>query len=527
MSERQLFQFPGGVHLPHWKSLSDGQALTRMPVPEILIISLQEYAGETVRPTVTTGDQVCKGDLLAEPASPSGVPVHASSSGIVTALEHRPAPGLDRAPCVVLRTDGLDRWTSARPAPMPDPLAASPEQLLERIRACGVVGLGGAGFPTAFKLDTARKADVRQLIINGIECESCITCDDRLLRERAADVVSGIRIVRHILQAAQTVIALEEDRIEARKALEQALLDLGETDIEVVAVPVIYPAGGERQLIRTLTGQEVPAHGLPVDIGMVCQNVGTAAAVHRGVVLGEPLISRVVTVTGPGVREPRNLEVPIGTPVSDVIRAVGGYGENVSRLIMGGPMMGIALDNDDLPVTKATNCLLAGDHAMLPAPGPSMPCIRCGACSDACPAGLLPQQLFWYARSGDLDQLREHQLSACIECGACDYVCPSHIPLVRHFRESKAAIQQHEQQRQRAELARQRYILRQERLERERMETEERRRRKKEALRQHKHQPDSVHADNTADPRKAAIQAAIERARKKKTERPDGHADDN
>ncbi|MEX0871293.1 MAG: electron transport complex subunit RsxC, partial [Aquisalimonadaceae bacterium] len=516
MSARQLFRFSGGLHLPNLKDLSDHQPLRSLPVPEFLVIPLVDYTGEALHPAVAQGDSVGKGDILGDPVSGRGVPVRAGSSGTVTALEPRAVAGREQALCVVLRTDGLDTWSASRPQAIDTPLTATAEELLERIRQCGVVGLGGAGFPTADKIAAARRFGVRTLIINGVECEPCITCDDRLLRERAAEVVSGIGILRHILGAEQTLIALEEDRTEAPAAIQQALRDCADDTTGVVTVPVVYPAGSERQLILTLTGQEVPAAGLPIDIGMVCQNAGTAAAVHRAVVLGEPQISRIVTVTGPGVRDPRNLEVLIGTAMAELIQAAGGYAEGVNRLIMGGPMMGLALPDDTLPVTWATNCLLADDGTILPETDTVMPCIRCGACANACPATLLPQQLYWYARDADLEQLRNHHLPDCLECGACDYVCPSHIPLVDHFRAGKAAIRQQDQERQRADLARERYQFRQQRLEMQEQDLQERRRRKKDALRQNRPDPESLPAngpDPATDPRKAAIQAAIARAR--------------
>lgn len=520
MNAHALFPFPGGLRLPQWKSLSDHRPLKRVSLPETLTIPLSGYGRRPVRPLVKPGDSVSKGDPLTDPAEPGIAPVHASSSGLVAMIEQRPTPDGEPVTSVVLRTDGRDERGQSRFKPIDNLLSTSADTLLERIRACGVVGLGGAGFPTAVKLSAARRAGVRTLVINAVECEPCMTCDDRLLRERADDVVSGIRILAHLLGTEQTLVALEEDREEAFNALTRALQAVDDRTVRVVPVPPAYPAGSERQLILALTGREVPAGGLPVDMGVICQNVGTVAAVHSAVTLGEPQTQRIVTVTGPGVRHPCNLLVPIGTPLSHVIHAAGGYTDTVTCLIMGGPMMGIPLPHDDFPVTSATNCLLAVDAATHTASARAMPCIRCGDCARVCPSALLPQQLYWHAQSDDLDGLRDHHLPDCIECGACDYVCPSHLPLTRIFRESKAAIREQDRAHRKAEEARERYELRRERLERQQRDMEERRRSKKEALQRRLTQPQ---AD---DPRKAAIRAAIERAKRKKATHTDGQADE-
>ncbi|MDX1697947.1 MAG: electron transport complex subunit RsxC, partial [Thiohalobacterales bacterium] len=328
-----------------------------------------------------------------------------------------------------------------------------------------------------------------------------------LLRERSADVIAGTRILQHILQPAHTVIAIEADMPEAGAALRSALAASGAQDIRLVEVPAIYPTGGERQLIKVLTNREVPSQGLPPDIGIICQNVGTTAAVHYAVNEGRALTSRIVTVTGDGIREPGNLEVLIGTPLRDVIAAAGGYRGTVSRLLIGGPMMGHAVHSDEVPVIKTTNCVLAVTADTMPLPPAEQPCIRCSKCTEACPADLLPQQLYWHARSGNYDAAQDLGLFDCIECGCCAHVCPSHIPLVQYYRHAKTTIWAQERQKKAADIARRRHEARLARLERIKQERQARLAEKKQAV---------AGKGDGDDARKAAIQAALQRVQRKK-----------
>jgi electron transport complex protein RnfC len=364
--------------------------------------------------------------------------VHASISGTVTHVEPRLVAGVpEPVPCVVIRgNDRDDRW----PGYPPDPGAAErpAAHLLQQIASGGLTGLGGALFPTARKLAAAGGAPL--LLLNGAECEPYISCDDILLRERADRVVAGARILLAALGALRCVIAVKTDMPAARLALYAALQAAGDPRLGMSVVTAKYPAGGERQLIELVLGREVPAGGRPADVGTVCQNVATAAAVADLFLLGQPLTSRIVTVSGGAVRSPRNIEARIGTPVADLVALAGGYQGEPRRLIMGGPMMGVALASDDLPITSATNCLIAVTAAELGGEVSEMPCIRCGDCVEACPAGLLPQELLAAARTGNLAGLAGLGVNECIECGACDYVCPSHIPLTRHFIGGKAAL---------------------------------------------------------------------------------------
>jgi electron transport complex protein RnfC len=500
----RLYRFNGGLHLAGHRAISLGQPIRAVGIPRQLVLPLQQHIGEPAECHVRAGDRVLAGDVLAAPVGTVSAPVHAPASGTVSAIEPRPVshPSGIPATCIVIDTDGED---ATGPALTPvDYCNIDPAELVERIRQAGIVGLGGAGFPTGVKLD--HRVDIELLLINGAECEPWIACDQGLMTERAAEVIAGIRILQHILRPQHCVLAIEDDMPAAGQALRTALAGAGDSGIRLVEVPAIYPTGGERQLIRVLTGREVPSQGLPADIGIICQNVGTAAAVYHAVSTGRPLLSRIVTVTGDGIRSPGNFETLIGTPVSDVVAAAGGYSKSVARLLIGGPMMGYAVHSDAVPVIKTTNCILAVTAESMPLPPPAEPCIRCGKCTEACPADLLPQELYWFARSGNHDTAQEFGLFDCIECGCCAYVCPSHIPLVQYYRHAKTAIWADEKQKKAADIARRRHEARLARLERIKQE------------RQAKRQRAITGTGEGDDPRKAAIQAALERVRQKKAQ---------
>jgi len=501
------YRFHGGLVLPGHRELTATVPIAPAGIPPQLVLPLLQHIGEPAEALVKPGDTVRAGEMIARPVGTVSAPVHASSSGTVVAVEPRPVPHPSGLPanCIVIETDGRDQWLETASG-LPDYQAVEPRVLLERIREAGIVGLGGAGFPTRVKLTSGKQA-IETLIINGAECEPYITCDERLLREHAAEVIEGVRILQHIVQPRSCAIAVEDSMPEAEDALRDALEALQETAISVTRIPTIYPTGGERQLIKVLTGCEVPSQGLPADIGIICQNVGTAAAVYAAVCKGEPLLSRIVTVAGRGVLSPKNLEVRIGTPLGHLVSACGGYTQDVERLLIGGPMMGYAVNSDAVPVIKTTNCILAVTREEMPVPPPAQPCIRCGKCTEVCPADLLPQQLYWYARSGNYDAAQDYDLFDCIECGCCAYVCPSHIPLVQHYRHAKTEIWAQEKQKKKSDLARQRHEARLERLERIKQERAEKMASKKQALSQ---------AGGGPDPKQAAIQAALERVKRKK-----------
>ncbi len=410
-----------------------------------VVIPVDQCLGLAAAPLVTVGQSVAVSQPIAAAGSTSGTAgpcVHASISGIVTGLERRPVAGRDTTDrlCVLVDGDGRDETLAADDNPV-EPLPVSPDDICAQIAAAGIVGLGGALFSTAAKLGSGRPIDT--LIINGAECEPYITCDEILMRTRAMHVLRGVRIMQHALGATQTVIAVESNMPEARAAIFDAIEAAGHDDMHVCVVTAKYPAGGERQLTELIMGREVPEYGLPADIGIVCHNVGTAAAVADLFDRGRPLISRIVTVTGHGVADPGNFEVRIGTPIRDLLAFAGRHDEPAGRIIMGGPMMGWALPGDSLPVTKATNCLIVMQPGDIVPDAPEMPCIRCGECVIACPARLLPQELLIAARRHDMDGLQALGIDACIECGCCDYVCPSQIRLTDRLIAAKAAHAQH------------------------------------------------------------------------------------
>ncbi|WP_038051247.1 electron transport complex subunit RsxC [Thioalkalivibrio sp. ALJ1] len=511
----QLHRFHGGLKLADATDASTRDPVLVMGVPSRLVIPMGQHIGEAAEPCVAVGDHVSKGQRIGQSKGYIAAHVHAPTSGeVVEITDHAvPHPSGLSAPCVILHSDGHDDWGDSRMEPWLDWDTRDPRRLRQRIRDAGIVGLGGAAFPTAVKMNPRAGQHIHTLIVNGAECEPYISADDMLLRTAPDAVFEGIRIVAHLLNVEGVLFAVEDNMPEAMRALTETLPDELRSLIRLVSVPSIYPTGGERQLIKVLTGQEVPSGGLPADIGMVCNNPGTFKAICDAVIQGRPLLSRIVTVTGPGVQHPRNVEALLGTPFADVIEAAGGYAEGVDRLIMGGPMMGFAVHDDAIPVIKGTNCLLATRPQDTPPPGPLMPCIRCGECAAACPAQLLPQQLYWQAKAKDFDAIQDYGLFDCIECGCCAHVCPSNIPLVQYYRYAKHEIWAREKERQKSDLARERYEFRQERIEREEKEKAERMAKKRAAVKK------KEGGEGGGDEKQAAIQAALERARAKKAAR--------
>lgn len=475
----KLWNFHGGVHLDGQKQESGRAPLAVARLPERLIFPLQQRNGEDSKPVVAPGDQVLKGQVIARDDNPVIPPIHASSSGVVRAIEQLPLPhpsGLSGL-CIAIETDGEDVATAF--SGNPGYRQCSPAELRRNIHEAGIVGLGGAAFPTSIKMAAGTSRKVDTLILNGAECEPYITCDDSLLTHYSEEVLEGAKILLHSLQAERCLLAVEDDMPDALTALGKAM-NCGDFEtVQLVRVPAVYPTGGEKQLIKVLTGREVPARGIPADIGIVCQNVGTAAAVYNAVVRGTPLISRIVTVTGRGVKRPQNLLARIGTPLSDLVRQCGGYTSEAERLVLGGPMMGFDVPTDDLPLTKSVNCILVAGRNELITEKQPLPCIRCGACADACPVNLLPQQLYWYGRSDQIERAVDYKLFDCIECGCCDYVCPSHIPLVQYFRAAKGKAIAKRREREKSEHARLRFESRQARKEQVKRDREESAKRKK------------------------------------------------
>ena len=464
MSLRQLFTFNGGVKPVTHKSESTRDPIGKVPLSAELVVPLHQSIGGTPHPLVPAGQKVLKGQIIGAADGNVSAAVHASTSGLVKAVEMRRMPhssGLSSL-CVVIEPDGEDAWIETRPVAWK---SLPPDEVRDILRDSGVVGLGGAVFPSHLKLKSSSKTPTKYLVINGAECEPFITCDDMQMRERADDIVAGATIIRHMLRAENVLIGIEDNKPEAVASMQAAVKKNGAGGIEVIAVPTRYPAGGAKQLIRVLTGIEVPHGARSTDYGVQCFNSGTACSVHEALNLGRPLISRIVTVAG-NVERPRNYEVPFGTPMRDVI-ALAHAKPDSDRIIMGGPMMGFVMPGDEVPVVKATNCVLVGSPALFPPPPPEMPCIRCGECAKACPADLQPFELYWYSKAKIFGKAQEYHLFDCIECGCCSYVCPSNIPLVDYYRFAKSEIWAREAEKAASDAARERYEFRQLREKRE------------------------------------------------------------
>jgi len=489
----RLHSFHGGLTLPGHKAEAASRPIVGCPLPEVLVVPLQQHVGEPAEPVVKAGDTVVSGELIGRASGRVSAHVHAPAAGVIEAVELHAVAHPSALPALCIRIRCAAIQTKLTLPPLGNWAELAPELLRQRIADAGVVGLGGAAFPTAAKSGINR----RLLILNGAECEPWIACDDRLLQERAAEVIAGGRLLRRVCGAERLIIAIEDAMVDAMAAVRSALQ--GADDLELVAVPTVYPQGGERQLIRVLSGREVPSGGLPRDIGVLVHNVATAAACWRAVEFGEPLTRRIVSVTGPGIVNPGNFEVAFGTPIQHVIAHAGGYSAGAARLLHGGPLMGFALPHDDLPISKSSNCILVLSINELRSDGDQMPCIRCGDCAAVCPAKLLPQQLWAYSRSQQWDRLRQNGLADCIECGCCDLVCPSHIPLVETYRIAKSALHIQQQEAQFAAAAKQRYEARAMRMQRA---ADDR------ALR---------HAGQQQATSASAVQAAIERAKTRQT----------
>lgn len=506
----QLHSFPGGLALPHHKQTSLAHPLQRCPLPPALYVPVGQHQGEAGRILVEPGQSVRAGQPLTLAEDDYQVPAHAPCAGTVVGLVQRPAsfPPESYRRCIemVPADEAFSQWDDEPGRRLPDWRRCNPTELVDHLRAMGLAGLGGAMFPTAAKL-RGDWPTIDTLILNGVECEPWIACDEALMRSRPEDILGGGLVLAAAVVAERIVVAVEDPMKQTAQALERAAERLGIAErVEVVRVPAVYPQGGERQLIQTLTGLEVPHDGLPQDIGLLCHNVATAAAAFDAVEHGRPLTERIVTVTGPGVSQPRNLIAAIGTPLSWLIRQAGGYTEHARRLILGGPMSGTALTTDEVALTKGSNCVLVLDTP--PAePATSMPCINCGFCVESCPARLLPQLIYRAVAAEDYDQAAELAVGDCIECGVCARVCPSQIPLVDYYRHAKGEIGLRALDQRRAALARRRHEARQERLAAEQAARARRRQARAEKLREK-----SAAADE--------IQAAIARASQRKKSTP-------
>ena len=515
---QRLFRFHGGVKPSYHKDPSIGQPIGTVPMPDELVIPLHQSIGGPPHPMVKAGEKVLKGQAIGGPDGNVSSSVHATTSGTVIAVEMRLAPhssGL-LALCVVIAPDGRDEWIERKPVPWRD---MSPAAVRDALRDAGVVGLGGAVFPSHLKVNPGKDGKLDTLVINGAECEPFITCDDMQMRERGEFVIRGAAILGDLTRAEHILIGIEDNKPEAISVMERHAGAVGDGRIRVVPVPTRYPAGGAKQLIRVLTGIEVPHGRRSTDYGVQCFNTGTSLAVYEALEMGQPLISRVVTVAG-NVEHPRNFDVLFGTPMRHVIDLCVSR-PDTDRTIMGGPMMGYLMPSDTVPVVKATNCILVGSPRLFPPPPPEMPCIRCGECAKACPADLQPFELYWFSKAKIFGKAQEYNLFDCIECGCCAFVCPSGIPLVDYYRFAKSEIWARERDKSSADDARERYEFRLFREEREKQEKAAKLAAKAAATREKlaaakdgdgatvPAQPESP----AADAKKALIAAAMEKAK--------------
>ncbi|GKV92775.1 electron transport complex subunit RsxC [Pectobacterium aroidearum] len=494
----RIWDFDGGIHPPEMKTQSSRTPLRQIPLPEQFIIPLKQHLGPEGEICVSVGDKVLRGQPLTRGRGRT-LPVHAPTSGTVNAIrQHTTAhpSGLSELSIIIV-PDGEDRWCDRQT--LADYQTQSTDTLLAHLHQAGIAGLGGAGFPTAAKLQGGMRG-IETLIINGAECEPYITADDRLMQECADEIIQGVEILSFLLQPKRILIGIEDNKPEAICALRLALGK--RSDMQLRVIPTKYPSGGAKQLTKILTGKEVPFGKHSAAIGVLMQNVGTAFAIKRAVIDGEPLTERVVTLTGEALRQPGNVWARLGTPVRHLLKQGGFHVNKQPMVVMGGPLMGFTLPSLDVPIVKISNCLLAPSHTEMEPVAEEQSCIRCSQCADACPAGLLPQQLYWFSRGQEHEKARNHHLFDCIECGACAYVCPSNIPLVQYYRQEKAEIRAIDEDAQRAAQAKVRFDAKQARLEREKAARELR----------HKQAAAGV---STSD--KDAVQAALERVRRKQS----------
>jgi len=428
--------FQGGSHPPTRKRATQASPIAPIPAPSRVVIPLSQHTGAPAEPLVAVGDEVSAGQKIGEAQGYISVPVHASIGGKVTAIEPHRHPLGGELPAVVIESDGDQPPAGFSPAPGWSP-PSDPRAMIEAVREAGIVGLGGAAFPTHVKLSPPENKPIDTCILNGAECEPYLTADHRLMVEHGDEIVAGLKLILKILDCRRGLIGIEANKPDALAAMRERTR--GEDGLTVIPLQVKYPQGAEKQLIWALTRREVPSGGLPMDVGCVVQNVGTAKAIHEAISRGKPLIERVVTVTGPLIGEPRNVLVPIGTPFREIIEFCGGTTAEPGKLIMGGPMMGLAQPSDEIPVIKGTSGILAlgPGQAVIPE---SQSCIGCARCVDTCPMKLVPTRLARLIEHDRFTEAGEQGVLDCMECGTCSYVCPSKINLVHLFKFAKAKI---------------------------------------------------------------------------------------
>ncbi len=428
--------FKGGVHPPDKKELAKDRAIKVAQAPKQVVIPLSQHIGAPCKPAVEIGQQVKKGEVVGTPQGFVSAPVHASVSGKVVSIGDFPLATGKMTLSVVIENDFQEEWTSLKDHP--DYISLPPEQLKEMVKDAGLVGMGGAAFPTHVKLSPPKEKPIDVLVINGAECEPYLTADYRLMIERPSDIIEGTKILMKILGVKKAFIGIEDNKPDAVEILKKAASGIAE--ITVCGLEVKYPQGAEKMLIKAAVNREVPPRALPMDVGVVVQNIGTTIAVFEAARYGKPLIERVVTVSGESINEPANLMVKIGTLVSELIKECGGFKTEAAKVISGGPMMGFAMYDLNVPVTKGTSGILALPEEGLVHVDEFNPCIRCGRCIEACAMGLMPSMLSVLSERGFYEEAKEYGLFDCFECGSCTYVCPSKRPIVQFVRLAKSMV---------------------------------------------------------------------------------------
>ncbi len=431
-----LATFKGGIHPPDKKALAAGSSIAEAKPPTIIVVPLSQHAGAPCKPLVSVGQEVKKGEMIGEAGGFVSAPVHASVSGKVVAIAEFPNAMGRMVNSIVIENNGKEEWTALKDNP--DYMSLSAEELKEKVKAAGIVGLGGAAFPTSVKLSPPKEKPISAVLINGAECEPYLTADYRLMLEKPVEIVEGLKILMKVLNVSKGYIGIENNKPDAVKIMTDAAK--GAQGIEVIACEVKYPQGAEKMLIKAVVGREVPPRGLPMDVGVVVQNVGTALAVYEAARFGKPLIERVVTVTGDGISQPRNLMARVGAKISDLVAEAGGLKDGAVKIIAGGPMMGFAIASLDIPVTKGTSGILVMSGSEVEHSDEFGPCIRCGRCIEACAMGLQPFMLSILSEIGHYEEAKEYHLFDCFECGSCAYVCPAKRPIVQLVRLAKSMV---------------------------------------------------------------------------------------